>query len=112
MVPVPAENVNLFSNLLTGTIPTEYGALQAVKTLNLGDNLGIIGTIPSELAELRTLERLFLQGTSLTGSVPKELCDLKAVTGIVIDVNGSGVRCDCCMPASDAGAANNGDGNP
>ena len=56
MARVPAEIFDASSNLLTGTIPSKYGALIDVNLLNLEDNLVIIGTIPSELGELRNLE--------------------------------------------------------
>jgi hypothetical protein len=55
---------------------------------------------------------LFLQGTSLTGSVPMELCDLRAVTGVVIVVSRTDLSCGCCTSESDANAPNNGNGNP
>jgi hypothetical protein len=101
---------------MTGTIPRDYGALSAVEVLNLRDNPGIIGRIPSELGALTALERLLLQGTSLTGSVPQELCDLQATIGTIIVVSRTDVTCDCCTSEPDAGAGNddngNGNGNP
>ena len=87
---------------MTGTIPTEYGALLDARVLDLRDNLGITGTIPSELGKLDSLENLFLQGTSLTGSVPMELCDLQAATGTVINVSSTDVSLDCRTSESDA----------
>jgi hypothetical protein len=112
LVSLHSETIKLSFNLLTGTIPIEYGVISGMTTLDLRDNPGITGTIPSELRELRSLQFLFLPGTSLTGSVPMELCDLRAATGTVIVVSRTDVLCSCCTSESDAEAVNNGDGNP
>ena len=59
-------------NSLTGTIPSELGDLSSIERLYLGANL-LTGTIPSALGNLSSVERLVLGNNSLTGTIPSEL---------------------------------------
>jgi Leucine-rich repeat (LRR) protein len=85
-----------------GTIPSELGNCLNMATLVLQTNLGLEGTIPSELGNLSLLEKLQLQFTKVTGTMPEAICalrDLKLETLTSDCVGGVRVECslsDCC----------------
>lgn len=57
------------SSHLVGTIPSSLGRLDSLDTLRLFDN-ALTGTIPAELAALMDLTALFLHSNDLTGPIP------------------------------------------
>jgi len=65
-------NLQLTSNQLTGTIPTELGNLASVGTLGLQSNQ-LNGTIPSELGTITRLYYLHVNSNQLTGTLASEL---------------------------------------
>ena len=65
----------LFSNQLTGEIPTELGDLANLETLSLWGN-ELTGEIPTGLGNLSNLTVLSLSQNQLTGRIPTELGDL------------------------------------
>ncbi|MDE0337568.1 MAG: hypothetical protein OXI80_07845, partial [Caldilineaceae bacterium] len=67
--------MNLISNTLTGSIPTELGSLTNLEGLYLARNQ-LTGGIPTELGDLANLENLDLSINNLTGGIPTELEDL------------------------------------
>ena len=69
----------------TGTLPTEFGAFQHVKRIELYKNYGIIGTIPSEIGSLSNLEYLYLHETNLSGSIPSSLGKLSKLKELFVD---------------------------
>ena len=82
--------MDLSRNQLEGPIPEELGALGELKRLNLESN-GLTGTIPSELDQL-SLFNVFLSGNAFTGCIPANLArvfisDLSYLELIVCDVN-------------------------
>ncbi len=62
----------LFSNNLSGHIPSSLGKLHRLKKLLLSDN-SLTGSIPAELGNIEQLETLYLQSNGLTGTIPPEL---------------------------------------
>jgi Leucine-rich repeat (LRR) protein len=78
--------LNLSSNKLTGTIPTELGNLSNLEYLNLSWN-ELSGTIPTELGNLSNLKSLYLYGNSLTGSIPTELGNLSNLEYLYLNIN-------------------------
>jgi hypothetical protein len=62
----------LSSNQLSGGIPPELGNLSTLLELRLYDN-DLTGSIPPELGNLVNLEILWIDGNDLTGSIPPEL---------------------------------------
>ena len=55
------------------------------------------GRIPTELGKLKKLQSMDLHDNNLTGSVPREICNLK-LKELVVDCLGPNpeVKCDCC----------------
>ncbi|CAB9504926.1 expressed unknown protein [Seminavis robusta] len=68
--------LHLNDNLLVGTIPTEVGQLSDLRQIELQQNTNLSGTLPrTELLSLKKLTNLVVTETSLSGSIPEELCD-------------------------------------
>ena len=66
----------MITNLgLTGTIPSQLSELAGLRRLSLPGNL-LNGEIPSELGGLSNLQQLILSSNRLTGSIPLELGEL------------------------------------
>jgi hypothetical protein len=67
--------IDLYSNELSGTIPSELGNLANLEYLYLGWNQ-LSGSIPAELSDLINLEYLNLYYNQLSGGIPSELGNL------------------------------------
>ena len=78
--------LSLFSNSLTGTIPSELGNLINLEWLSLYNN-SLSGTIPSELGSLTNLNNLYLHNNSLSGTIPGELGNLTNLDLVVLNNN-------------------------
>jgi hypothetical protein len=83
---VSLEYLDISSNDLTGTIPTELGRMLSWKHLWIDSNL-LTGTIPTELGQLLSLEWLVIRGNQLTGTIPTELCQLLSLKSLDIGGN-------------------------
>mmetsp|Transcript_40623 Transcript_40623/g.85018 ORF Transcript_40623/g.85018 Transcript_40623/m.85018 type:complete len:743 (-) Transcript_40623:680-2908(-) len=69
-VVVVVTGVNLTQMGLSGTIPTELGLLTDLEELTLGNNM-LQGSIPHEVANLKQLRMLDLTKCFLTGTLPR-----------------------------------------
>jgi len=78
--------LELYSNSLTGTVPTELGRLEQLRELILYDN-SLTGTVPTELGRLEQLGYLYLYDNSLTGTVPTELGRLEQLRALHLNEN-------------------------
>ncbi len=78
--------LELGSNDLTGTIPTELGNLTNLIYLYLGSN-DLTGTIPTELGNLTNLTNLDLESNDLTGTIPTELGNLTNLIYLTLGSN-------------------------
>ena len=58
-------SLNLRSNNLTGSLPTEIGNLTALRFLYLYGNSGVTGPVPAEMANLTGLSSVYSFGTGL-----------------------------------------------
>lgn len=79
-------NIKLKGVGLLGTIPPELALLTGLEELNLSEN-NLRGTLPSELATLSVLRRLNLRDNQLTGTFPIEYKSLENVEVIRFDAN-------------------------
>jgi Leucine-rich repeat (LRR) protein len=66
------DQLYLYANRLTGSIPLEIFKLTKLFNLCLEENL-LSGTIPPEIGNLRNLWSLYLRHNQLTGSIPPEI---------------------------------------
>jgi len=78
--------IHLPGNNLTGSIPSELGALNYIEALYLDQNQ-ITGEIPSELGNLTNIAELSLWVNQLTGSIPPELGNLTHLSYLDFDEN-------------------------
>mmetsp|Transcript_25193 Transcript_25193/g.58573 ORF Transcript_25193/g.58573 Transcript_25193/m.58573 type:complete len:174 (-) Transcript_25193:125-646(-) len=95
-LPNKLEILSLHSIGLVGTIPSELSDLSSLEQLWLGDN-HLTGMIPSELSQLTRLDILQLQGNAFSGNMPTEIChnnDLGHLTYLGADC--PTVECSCC----------------
>ncbi len=79
-------SLELNSNRLEGSIPPELGDLASLERLSLGHN-ELTGSIPSELGDLASIKVLDLHGNKLTGSIPSDLGGLDSLEKLVLDEN-------------------------
>ena len=85
--------IRLEMNLMSGALPSELGLLPRLKELNVQDNANVTGMFPTELRNLnKTLTALNIQGTSITGTIPEELCGIE---DMIFDCSDSLCGCDC-----------------
>lgn len=76
--------LTLEGNNLSGALPAEVGALDALTGLSLGDN-ALSGPLPQSLGNLVLLEHLDLGGNPLTGPVPLSLSGLEHLELLHLD---------------------------
>ena len=71
--------LNLATNVLKGSIPTEIGMLSDINIIELAEN-ELTGDIPGEIGNLNTIDHLFLQSNNFgDASMPDEVCELRTV---------------------------------
>ncbi|XP_027064425.2 uncharacterized protein [Coffea arabica] len=66
--------LSLNNNSFTGFISTSLANVSKLETLGLSFNYYIHGNIPIEIFNISSLELIFLQRNSLSGSVPDDMC--------------------------------------
>mmetsp|Transcript_39637 Transcript_39637/g.75859 ORF Transcript_39637/g.75859 Transcript_39637/m.75859 type:complete len:217 (-) Transcript_39637:537-1187(-) len=77
--PSSCTRLILDSNQMTGSLPSELGALSSLSYLHIGNNQ-FTGTVPTELGTLTSLTSLQCGGNQLTGTLPTELIALTRLT--------------------------------
>lgn len=78
--------LDLHDNQLTGIIPARFGALTSMRDLRLSKNR-LVGSIPSSLADMRGLRALFLWGNQLTGRIPQSFAALTSLQTLEVSYN-------------------------
>ena len=78
--------LSLYSNQLSGTIPSSLGGLTNLEWLRLGSNQ-LSGTIPSSLGGLTNLEQLYLDDNQLSGTIPSSLGGLTNLDELNLSYN-------------------------
>ena len=64
-------------NNFTGTISSSIGLMNPVGYLYFSGNLGLVGSIPTEIGLLTGLRKLHIHESGLSGTIPTELCELR-----------------------------------
>mmetsp|Transcript_17448 Transcript_17448/g.49934 ORF Transcript_17448/g.49934 Transcript_17448/m.49934 type:complete len:432 (-) Transcript_17448:413-1708(-) len=65
--------LDLKSNDLSSSIPNEVGSASGLHKLDLTSNVHLTGTLPNTMSLISHLQYLFLDGCSLTGTIPPGL---------------------------------------
>ena len=86
--------LNLRASNVEGKIPTELGGLSHLKTLRLDGNW-LSGTIPEHLGNLGQAQQMSFRKNYLTGRVATELCELRDISLVELEVD-AWIECDCC----------------
>ncbi len=71
---------------LNGSIPTELGELSGLSRIDLDEN-DLTGGIPAELGRLSQLTHLYLFGNQLSGGIPEELGNLSRLQVLYLEDN-------------------------
>mmetsp|Transcript_13568 Transcript_13568/g.38164 ORF Transcript_13568/g.38164 Transcript_13568/m.38164 type:complete len:1360 (-) Transcript_13568:377-4456(-) len=74
-------------NLFTGTIPSEIGKLTASKVFKLNYAPHVVGTIPTEICMLKSLEELRLDSNDLRGHLLTEIGTLTRLQELKLNEN-------------------------
>jgi Leucine-rich repeat (LRR) protein len=79
--------INLFGNNLIGTIPSELGNLKQLNSLNLSGNF-LTGSVPATITGLVNLTELILYNNQLAGGIPPDIGNLKLLQTLNLSSNG------------------------
>ena len=78
--------LDLTANGLTGSLPSELAQLSSLQELRLGEN-ALSGGIPPELGQLSNLQELNLQINNISGPLPAELGELSSLKNLYLEAN-------------------------
>ena len=76
--------LDLSSNRLMGSVPTDVAELGSLGSVSFGNN-SLSGTVPPQLSKLSGLSSLQLDTTSLSGTVPPQLSNLSGLSYLYLD---------------------------
>ncbi|KAK2632270.1 hypothetical protein EUGRSUZ_L01784 [Eucalyptus grandis] len=94
-LPGTLQQFHLDENLIYGSIPPQISNLINLILLNLSSNF-LNGTIPTELCRMQRLEGVYLSNNSLSGGIPSALGDLPHLGLLDLSRNSlSGLIPDC-----------------
>ncbi len=79
-------NIYLFNNNLSGTIPTTIDNFLDLQSLNLSLN-NLTGSIPVEIGNLGKLQFLSLSRNQLSGNIPAEIGNISSLTNLYLYTN-------------------------
>jgi len=84
------KTINLSTNHLVGTLPTQIGDLPSLTSLNVFNNKpGLSGSIPTEIGNLTSLTVLNMASNSFSGSIPTTIGNLTSLTQLYLHGNTS-----------------------
>ncbi len=75
--------LNLYANLLSGSIPPEIGNLAALTSLILPNNK-LSGSIPPQIGQMAQLSVIYIANNQLSGPIPAEMGNLANLKSLVI----------------------------
>lgn len=76
---------------LAGSIPDTICELKSLEFLSMSYNYELMGLIPTQIGQLAKLEELYLVRTAISGPLPKEMANLKALS--ILDINSTPLNC-------------------
>jgi hypothetical protein len=69
---VHSDSLKIRAEAINGTIPSSFGKLTQLTSMEIGGAADLIGPLPSELGSLSLLLDLGFRGSGVTGTVPTE----------------------------------------
>ncbi|KAL6618886.1 hypothetical protein ACP70R_034025 [Stipagrostis hirtigluma subsp. patula] len=72
---------------LSGTLPPQLASLRSLQVLTVSQNALIRGEVPQGIGELKNLVHLDLSYNSLTGTIPSRLGELRGLAGLDLSYN-------------------------
>ena len=70
------QDLELDSNSLVGTLPTQVGALTSLSYHLIASKNSLSGTLPTQLGQLSKLRAMWLDNNKISGTLPTELINL------------------------------------
>jgi hypothetical protein len=71
-----------YGNMLEGVIPAAIGEFSYLEVLDLSNNKGLHGSIPTEIGKLDRLQHLHMSSSALSGTIPTVLGNLKSLVSV------------------------------
>ncbi|XP_021866986.1 leucine-rich repeat receptor protein kinase HPCA1 isoform X2 [Spinacia oleracea] len=72
---------------LAGPLPEDILLLSELQTLDLSNNRGLTGPLPSNIGNLNNLVNLVLVGCNFSGSIPESIGSLQTLTHLFLNMN-------------------------
>ena len=84
--PEKLAELHLAGNQITGAIPSDLYDLTSIRKIFMNNNL-FTGSISSEVSKMAALQEIYLAGNQLTGHIPPELAGLQSISRIDLELN-------------------------
>ncbi|KAF0924249.1 hypothetical protein E2562_009957 [Oryza meyeriana var. granulata] len=72
---------------LSGTLPPQLASLRSLQVLTVSQNALVRGEVPQGIGELKNLVHLDLSYNSLTGTIPSRIGELRSLAGLDLSYN-------------------------
>jgi len=82
------QSLGLYGTKLTGTLPSEIAQMTSLEVLEVW-NSRLTGTLPSVLFSMPTLKHLLLQNNDLSGTIPLEFTEPATTSLLTFNVSGN-----------------------
>lgn len=86
-LPSSLVSLRLDRNSISGSLPTELGALKFLKSVIVTQNFRLGGALPSELGRCSSLETLQIDSNMFSGNIPSEFGNLPAIQELRLGQN-------------------------